>query len=60
MVELVATDEIAEGRIADEVLATTVAVGFPPFKHVQALDIFAGTLDHCAAKAGTVWVGPFV
>jgi hypothetical protein len=37
-----------------------VAVGFAPFKHVQALEILAGTLDHCAANAGRVCVGALV
>ncbi len=38
---------------AAAVLIGTV-VGVPPFRHVQALDIFAGTLDQRAAYAGKV------
>jgi hypothetical protein len=40
---------VAEG---DALLGT--AVGFPPLRQVQALEIFAGTLDHRAAYAGKV------
>jgi len=47
-----AFEEVGVGAMADALLMT--AVGLPPFKHVQALEIFAGTLVHRAAKAGTV------
>ena len=40
--------------VADALLTMAVAVGFPPLRHVQALEILAGTLDHRAANAGTV------
>ena len=46
--------------VANTLLAKAVAVGFPPLRHVQALDILAGTLDHRAANAGTVCVGLLV
>lgn len=40
--------------------AVGAAVGFPPFRQVQALESFSGTLDQRAAYAGRVWVGAFV
>lgn len=40
--------------------AVGAAVGFPPFRHVQALESFSGTFDQRAAYAGKVWVGAFV
>lgn len=46
---------VAEGRVL-----VGAAVGTPPFRHVQALEIFAGTLDQRAAYAGRVWVGALV
>ena len=49
--------EIATVVVAGAVITGVLllmAVGCPPFKHVQALEILAGTLDHCAANAGTV------
>lgn len=51
----------AEETAFEELVAVTeavalvgTAVGFPPFRQVQALEIFAGTLAHLAAYAGTV------
>lgn len=46
--------------VAEGVAVVGIAVGFPPFKQVQALDIFSGTLDQRAAYAGTVCVGALV
>lgn len=40
------------GVMTDALLVT--AVGLPPFKHVHALEIFAGAFVHRAAKAGTI------
>ena len=53
-----AFEEIAAVTEGATLLGT--AVGFPPFKHVQALEILAGTWDQRAANAGKVWVGALV
>lgn len=47
-----------EAAAVDEV--TAVAVGFPPLRQLQALEIFSGTLAQRAAYAGSVWVGALV
>ena len=47
----------AEVIICEEIAVVGTAVGFPPFRQVQALEILAGTLDQRAAYAGRVWVG---
>jgi hypothetical protein len=57
---LVTTIEEAAVAVADEVAVVGAAVGFPPFRQVQALDIFSGTLDQRAAYAGKVCVGALV
>lgn len=63
-IALVATTEEAAFEeavaVAEGAAVVGTAVGFPPFRHVQALEIFAGTLDQRAAYAGKVWVGALV
>lgn len=55
---LVATAEDAISEVAtavtEGVALEGTTVGFPPFRHVHALEIFAGTLDQRAAYAGRV------
>lgn len=51
---LVATTEEAAVIVADGVALVGAAVGFPPLRQVQALEIFSGTFDQRAAYAGTV------
>ena len=51
---LVTTTEEAAVVVADDIGFVGAAVGFPPFKQVQALEIFSGTLDQRAAYAGKV------
>ena len=46
--------------VVEDTAVVGTAVGFPPLRQVQALEIFAGTLDQRAAYAGKVWVGAFV
>lgn len=40
--------------VAEGLALEGIAVGFAPFRHVHALEIFAGTLDQRAAYAGKV------
>lgn len=40
--------------VAEGVALDGTTVGSPPFRHVHALEIFAGTLDQRAAYAGNV------
>ena len=47
-----AADELA--AVPEGVALLGTAVGVPPLRQVQALEIFAGTLDHRAAYAGSV------
>lgn len=57
------TEEVTKDEVATIVEGTALlgtTVDFPPFKHVHALEIFAGTLDQRAAYAGKVWVGALV
>jgi hypothetical protein len=52
---LVTTTEEAAVTVADGVAVVGgAAVGFPPFRQVQALEILSGTLDQRAAYAGKV------
>lgn len=51
---LVVMNEDVAVAVADGEALIGAAVGFPPFRQVQALDIFPGTLDQRAAYAGKV------
>lgn len=55
LVDEAALDELV--AVVEGTALLGIAVGLPPFKHVQALEILAGTLDQRAAYGGKLWVG---
>lgn len=53
-VSVIKTAEEEVTAVAEGTVLVGTAVGIPPFRHVHALEIFAGTFDQRAAYAGKV------